>query len=53
VIRLEIRIKPDSKEEKSSKLYNMLRNGLKGRYVLSSVTEDKKTGEFTFIFKER
>jgi len=53
VIKVEIRIKPDSKEDKSTKLYNLLRNGLKGKYVLSTVTENKNTGEFTFIFKEK
>ncbi|MGF7118483.1 hypothetical protein [Methanobacterium oryzae] len=50
---MEIRIKPDSEEEKSSKLYNLLRNGLKGKYTLSSTTQDKNTGEFIFKFKER
>lgn len=53
MIKLEIRIKPDSREDKSTKLYNLLRSGLKGKYVLSTVTEDKNKGEFTFVFKEK
>ncbi len=53
VIKLEIRIKPDSEDEKPSKLQNLLRNGLKGKYVLSTSTQDKNTGEIIFKFKKR
>jgi hypothetical protein len=46
---MEIIIKPD-KDEDPNKLYNLLRNGLGGRYILRSTTKNKETGEVTFKF---
>jgi len=53
VIILEIRIKADSEDEKPSMLQNLLRNGLKGKYVLSTSTQDKNTGEIVLKYKKR
>lgn len=49
---MEITIKPD-KDEHPDKLYDLLRNGLRGRYVLRSTTKDKETGTVTFKFTEK
>ena len=53
MIGLEIRIKPEEKDEKPSKIRNLLNNGLKDKYVLQSVTEDTKKGEIVFKYKKR
>lgn len=50
---MEIKIKPDSEDADPNKLYNLLRNGLGGRYVLRSATRDKVTGEVIFKFSEK
>lgn len=47
---MEIRIKVE--DEKPSTIRNLLNNGLKGKYALQSVTEDKE-GEFVFKYKKR
>jgi hypothetical protein len=52
-MKLKIIIKPDSDDEDPNKLYNLLRNGLSGQYVLQSVTKDKFKGEYIFNFKEK
>ncbi len=51
-ILMEIIIKPD-KDEDPNKLYNLLRNGLGGRYVLRSTNKNKETGTVTFKFKDK
>jgi len=53
MIWLEIRIRPEDKDEKPSTIRNLLNNGLKGKYVLQSVTEDSEKGEFIFRYKKR
>jgi len=53
VYKLKIIIKPDSDDEDPNKLYNLLRNGLSGQYVLQSVTKDNFKGEYIFNFKEK
>jgi hypothetical protein len=50
---LEIRIKVEEKDEKPSTIRNLLNNGLKGKYVLQSITEDTEKGEFVFRYKKR
>jgi len=50
---LEITIKPDSDNEDPNRLYNLLRNGLSGEYILESVTKDKYKGKFIFKFKKK
>ena len=52
-IWLEIRIKPDKKDEKPAMIRNLLNNGLKGKYILQSVTQDTENGEFVFKYKKR
>lgn len=52
-IWLEIRIKPEEKDEKPSIIRNLLNNGLKGKYVLQSITQDTENGEFVFRYKKR
>ncbi len=49
---MEITIKPD-KDEHPNELYDMLRRGLGGRYVLRSTTKHKETGTVTFKFTEK
>lgn len=49
---MEITIKPD-KDQNPDILYNLLRNGLGGRFILRSTTKNKETGEVTFKFKEK
>lgn len=49
---MEIIVKPDGNEN-SRELYDLLRNGLGGRYVLKSSNKDKDTGAITFRFKEK
>jgi hypothetical protein len=53
MIWLEIRIKPEEEDEKPSKIRNLLNNGLKGKYILQSVTEDTKKGVIIFKYKKR
>jgi hypothetical protein len=48
---LEIRVKIE--DEKSSVIRNLLNNGLKGKYVLQSITEDKGKGEYVFQYKKK
>ncbi|MGB9978633.1 hypothetical protein [Methanobacterium sp.] len=48
---MEIRIKVE--DEKPSTIRNLLNNGLKGKYALQSITEDKGKGEFVFQYKKR
>jgi hypothetical protein len=50
---MKITIKPDSDDEDPNKLYNLLRNGLSGEYVLQSITKDKFKGEYNFNFIEK
>jgi hypothetical protein len=50
-IWLEIRVKIE--DEKSSAIRNLLNNGLKSKYVLQSITEDKGKGEYVFQYKKR
>ena len=49
---MEIIIKPD-KDQDQNKLYNLLRNGLGGRYILRTTVKDKETGVVTFKFTEK
>lgn len=49
---MEITVKPD-KDETPDKLYDLLRYGLGGRYILRSTTKDKETGTVTFKFTEK
>lgn len=49
---MEIRIKMEE-NEKPSKIQNLLNNGLKGKYVLQSITQDTKRGEHVFRYKKR
>jgi hypothetical protein len=49
---MEIIVKPD-KDENPNTLYNLLRNGLGGRYVLRSTIKNKETGVVTFKFKDK
>ena len=46
---MEIRVKIE--DEKSSAIRNLLNNGLKSKYVLQSITEDKRKGEYVFQYK--
>jgi hypothetical protein len=48
---LEIRIKAE--DEKPSEIQKLLNNGLKGKYILQSVTQDTKNGEQVFRYKKR
>lgn len=48
---LEIRVKTE--DEKPSKIQNLLNNGLKGQYILQSITQDTDKGEFVFKYKKR
>ena len=50
---MKIIIKPDSNDEDPNKLYNLLRNGLGGQYVLQSVTKDRFKGEYIFNFTKK
>jgi hypothetical protein len=51
---LKIIIKPDPEDEEDpNKLYNLLRNGLIGEYVLQSASKDKFKGEYIFNFKKK
>lgn len=50
---MKITVKPDSDKENPKKLVNLLRNGLGGKYVLQTVTQDRSKGEYTFNFKEK
>ncbi|HEX3013386.1 MAG TPA: hypothetical protein VHO92_03815 [Methanobacterium sp.] len=45
---MEIRVK----DEKPSTIRNLLNNGLRGKYALQSITEDKGKGEFIFQYKK-
>ncbi|WP_176720329.1 MULTISPECIES: hypothetical protein [Methanobacterium] len=47
---MEIRVKVG--DEKASTIRNLLNNGLRGKYVLQSVIEDKGKGEFIFQYKK-
>jgi len=49
---MEITIKPD-KDQDPNTLYNLLRNGLRGRYILRSTSRNKETGEVTFKFTDK
>ena len=48
---MEIRVKIEN--EKSSTIRNLLNDGLRGKYVLQSITEDKGKGEYVFQYKKR
>gem|GEM_PF-1938229 len=50
---MEIRIKVEEGDEKPGKLRNLLNNGLKGKYVLQSITQDTEKGEYAFRYKKR
>jgi len=50
---LEIRIKAEDENEKPGKIQKLLNNGLKGEYILQSVTQDTKKGEHIFRYKKR
>ncbi|MGZ7044307.1 MAG: hypothetical protein ACXVH2_10965 [Methanobacterium sp.] len=50
---MEIRIKAEETDEKPEKIQKLLYNGLKGKYVLQSVTQDTKRGEHVFRYKKR
>jgi hypothetical protein len=50
---LEIRIKVEEEDEKPEKIQKLLSNGLKGRYILQSVTQDTKKGEYVFRYKKK
>lgn len=53
VMKLKIIIKPDSDDEDPNKLYNLLRNGLSGQYVLQSVTKDKFKANISLTLKKK
>lgn len=50
---MKIIIKPDSDKEDANKLYNLIRNGVGGQYILQTVTQDRSKGEYIFNFKEK
>ncbi len=50
---MEIRIKVEEEDEKPEKIQKLLSNGLKGRYILQSVTQDTKKGEHVFRYKKK
>jgi len=50
-ILLEIRIKVE--DEKPEKIQKLLSNGLKGKYVLQSITQDNKKEEYIFRYKKK
>ncbi|MEN4018395.1 MAG: hypothetical protein PQ975_00710 [Methanobacterium sp.] len=50
---MEIRIKVEEEDETPGKLRNLLNNGLKGKYVLQSITQDTEKGEYIFRYKKR
>ena len=50
---MEIRIKVEEEDEKPEKIQKLLSNGLKGKYILQSVTQDTKKGEHVFRYKKK
>jgi len=40
-------------DEKPSTIQKLLNNGLKGKYILQSITQDTKKGEYIFQYKKR
>ncbi|MGB9936374.1 MAG: hypothetical protein ACPK7O_01505 [Methanobacterium sp.] len=50
---MEIIVKKENEDLKPSEIQNLLNNGLKGKFVLQSVTQDTKKGEYVFKYQKR